>query len=105
MTQFDVYANPIAAARSVFPYVLILQADVAVVSHEIVVAPIASQSKFTVAGSGRLMPKVSIDGRDYVVVTGSLTTLPLADLKRRVANLRDQRPALLGALDLLFFGV
>jgi toxin CcdB len=104
MNQFDVYANPIAAARTIYPYVVVLQSNVANFSHETVVAPIALQTKMAI-GSGRLMPQVNIEARDYVVLTASLTTLPTSDLKRLVANLGGQRAALLGAIDLLFFGV
>jgi hypothetical protein len=74
MTQFDVFANPIANALTVYPYVVVLQSRVA-------------------------------STRGEVVVTGSLTTLPSADLKRKIANLSSNRSELLGAIDLLFVGV
>jgi hypothetical protein len=102
--QFDVYPNPVTAARTIHPYVVVLQSEAATNSTETIVAPLVLRSRLpTVAG--RLLPIVALDDREYVVVTQALVTLPLADLKRRAANLAKYRGPLLGAIDLLFFGL
>lgn len=104
MTQFDVFPNPISSTRSVYPYVVVLQSRAASTRNEVVIAPITRRAN--AAGAvGRLTPIVQIDGRDHVVVTGSLATIQTVDLKRRVASLADHRSELLGAIDLLFFGI
>jgi toxin CcdB len=104
MTQFDVFVNPVAGARSTFPYVVVLQSKLATIRNEIVVAPLTARAKLP-GTMGRLMPVVAVEGREFVVVTGSLATLPLSDLKRQVTNLTEARSALLGAIDLLFYGI
>jgi toxin CcdB len=102
--QFDVFANPVSAARAALPYVVVLQSDITTTSVEAIVAPLALRSKFSEA-AGRLLPHVSFDGRDFVVIAASLAALPIADLRRKVGNLAEYRAELLGAIDLLFYGV
>ena len=104
MTQFDVFATPSPSVRAAYPFVVILQADVSANRVETVVAPIAPRVKVPAAG-GRLLPLVSFNDREYVVLTSAMTTMPSADLKRKVANLVQFRARLLDAIDLLFSGV
>ena len=104
MAQFDVFANPVAAARRAYPLVIHLQSDLLPGSTDIVVAPLAPHRELA-GGSGRLSPVVAIDDEPYAVLVRSLTNLPASDLKRRIANLARYRESLLGAVDLLFYGV
>lgn len=104
MTQFDVFPNPIPSLRTTHPYVVVLQSDLVASRIEAIVAPLTARSR--VAGAaGRLMPVVALADREFVVLTQALTALPARDLKRRVGNLSTRRAELLGALDLLFFGI
>jgi hypothetical protein len=48
---------------------------------------------------------VEIDAEEYVVLVEYMTTVPARELPRRVANLARYRDELLGAVDLLFYGV
>ena len=104
MEQFDVYINPVAAARSAYPYVVNLQSDVTGGGHATVVAPLALASRFD-GMAGRLHPRVSIDAREFILGISELTALPTEDLKRRVANVAAHRAAIMDSIDLLFFGV
>ena len=104
MTQFDVFATPSPSVRAAYPFVVILQADFSANRIETVVAPIAPAVKIPTAG-GRLLPLVSFNQREFVVITNAMTTMPTGDLKRKVANLAPFRARLLDAIDLLFFGV
>jgi toxin CcdB len=102
--QFDVFANPVSAARAALPYVVVLQSDITATNAETIVAPLALRSKFPEL-AGRLLPRVALDDREFVVVTASLAALPLTDLKRKTGNLAAHRGELLAAVGLLFFGV
>jgi toxin CcdB len=104
MTQFDVYANPDPESRTVYPYVVNMQSDVTIGGTDRIVAPLAHRGQLP-GGAGRLTPLVTIDNREYLVATSGLTTLPSRDLKKRIANLAAHRSEMLGAVDLLFFGV
>jgi toxin CcdB len=104
MTQFDVYANPVAAARSAYPFVAVLQSDFALNARDQIVAPMAPlQSMSNVAG--RLTPIVSLQGSDYVVLVHALTGVRSRELKKVNGSVASARHALLAAIDHLFFGV
>lgn len=104
MTQFEVFANPVARARRAYPYVVVLQADVALSGRDRAVAPAAPRAAFG-AIPGRLTPVVAIEEEDFVLLVTSLTTLPAKSLGTAVASLAARREDILAAIDYLFFGV
>lgn len=104
MTQFEVFANPVARARRAYPYVTVLQTAAAQVGRDRVVAPAAPRAAFP-SIPGRLTPVVSIERKDFVLLVTSLTTLPANSLGTGVASLADRREDILAAIDYLFFGV
>jgi toxin CcdB len=104
MTQFEVFANPITRARRAYPYVVVLQAEVAHIGRDRAVAPTVPRAALP-AIPGRLTPVVRIKGKDFVLLVTSLTTLPATSLGTPVASLADRREGILAAIDYLFFGV
>lgn len=102
--QFDVYRNPIPKARRAFPFVAVLQSDLAETGRDTVVAFLAPKPHFP-AMNGRLMPEVTIDGQACLLLTPSLTNLPTAELSQRVDTVAAHRDAIVRALDWLFLGV
>jgi len=108
MTQFDVFPNPSRTSRSGYPLLVVLQTELSAASAERVIAPLAPWGAAqTPAGkwSGRLAPKVSVDGEDYAVLVQSMQSVPTRILVGRVASLSDYRAPIQSAIDLLFFGV
>ena len=104
MTQFEVFANPIARARSSYPFVVMLPADVARGGRERAVAPVAPRAAFPVI-AGRLTPLMTIERDEFVLLVTSVTSIPMQSLGRAVASLGDRRDEILAAIDYLFFGV
>jgi toxin CcdB len=104
MAQFDTFANPIPGSRRVYPFVVCLQSTLLAGRENQVVAPLAPR-KALAGTSSRLAPVISIDDAEYAVLILALMTLPARDLEHRVANLASYRNELLGAADLLFYGV
>lgn len=104
MAQFDVFANPVGRGRRAYPYVVVLQAEVAETAHERVVAPTAPRAAFPTI-PGRLTPVVTIERNDFVLLVTSLTTIPANSLRTAVGTLADRRDDILAAVDYLFFGV
>jgi len=102
--QFDVFVNPIAAARRHYPYVLVLQSDFVDGGPEQIVAPLVPRKSLS-AIAGRLMPIVVVESSELVVLVPALAGLRRRDLKVRVAALSTARTEVLAAIDLLFFGV
>jgi toxin CcdB len=104
MPQFDAYPNPDRTSRAQYPFVICLQSALLADRASQVVAPLVPRGAFAIA-TNRLAPVVRIDDAEYVVLVTSLETLPAALLSRRIANLSRYRESLLGAVDLLFYGV
>lgn len=104
MAQFDAYANPVAAARRAYPYVVILQSAVAGHGRDTIVAPLAPSAAFMPV-TGRLTPVVPLDASDYVVIIPALTSVRTGDLDTLAGSLLRYRTELMAAIDYLFFGV
>lgn len=104
ISQFDTFPNPVTAARKAYPLVVCLQSELVAGGATRVVAPLAPRRALADV-SGRLAPVVSVDDSGYVVLVDRIVNLPVRDLSHRVANLGRHRDALLGAIDLLFYGV
>jgi toxin CcdB len=102
--QFDVFVNPIVAARRAYPYVIVLQSDFAQGATDQIVAPAVPRESLSKI-SGRLTPVVMIETSEHVVLVPALTGLRRGDLGPRVGSLAAQRGELLAAIDFLFFGV
>jgi toxin CcdB len=103
MMQFDVYINPIPAARPAYPFVVAMQSEFANANDQII-APIAPCENILM-GAGRLMPVVALQGADHVVLVPRLTVIRSRDLQEKVSSIASARAPLLAAIDYLFFGV
>jgi toxin CcdB len=104
MTQFDVFENPIDRARRAYPFVVVLQSDLAETGRDRIVAPLVARSRMP-ATAGRLAPHVVLAEVAYVVLVPSLTTLRVDDLTEPRGQLIAYRDDLVAALDYLFLGV
>jgi toxin CcdB len=104
VSQFDVFENPITAARRAYPLVAVLQSDLANTGRDRIVAPLVLRSRLR-GTAGRLTPHVEVAGTQYVLVVPSLATVAVADLRDRKGGLASYRNEIVAALDYLFLGV
>jgi toxin CcdB len=102
--QFDVFVNPIAAARRAYPYVVVLQSDFAQGARDQIVAP-AVPRKSLAKIAGLLTPVVLIESSEHVVMVPALAGVRRSDLKACLCSLAAARSDLLAAIDYLFFGL
>ena len=105
MARFDVYRNENAASNKRFPYLLAVQSELLENLLTCVVVPLGKVS--TVGGKpmDKLMPSITVDGAAWTMYTPELAAVPVAILRKRIENLRQQRDAIQGALDFLFSGI
>jgi toxin CcdB len=104
MTQFDVFVSPVAAMRSAYPFVVVLQSDFARDARDPIVAPLVpldSMSKI----AGRLTPIITFEGSEHVVLVPALMGVRSRDLATRRGSIASSRSEVLAAIDYLFFGV
>jgi toxin CcdB len=104
MMQFDVFVNPIAAARGAYPFVVALQSDFAQYARDQIVAPLVPLSLIPDVIS-RLTPIVSLEGSEHMVLVPALSGVQSRDLGKRNCSIAAARSELLAAIDYLFFGV
>src|SRR5262249_33547959 len=102
--QLDVFPNPLVRARPAYPFVVVLQADIAAFGRERIIAFLAPRAQLGPV-AGRLMPVVEIDGRQFVLLMPSITNLPSHELRGHVANLHAWRDRIVEAIDWTFLGV
>jgi toxin CcdB len=102
--QYDVLDNPILRARRAFPFVAILQSDLADTGSDRIVAPLVPSAQIANV-VGRLMPIVKVRGVDHALIVPRLAAVPAAELRAVKDSLSTYRNEIVAALDLLFLGV
>ncbi len=101
--QLEVFANPLVRARGAYPYVVVLQADIAALGRERIVAFLAPHGQVGNV-AGRLMPVVTLNKRSFVVLMPSITNVPVTALRDPIGDLRDFRESILDAVEATFVG-
>jgi len=103
MAQFDVYANQDAETKGRFPYLLDVQDNMLDTLSTRIVIPLMPVN-FGAMSLERLNPLLSIDGQQYLVSVPELAGVRKSILVQPVANLSENRDAIIAALDVLFTG-
>ncbi len=101
VARFDVYRFNSRAA----PLLLDVQSDILEGLASRVVVPLAPAAKVGKEELPRLKPRISIDGKDYIMMTTDIAALPVARLGAFVASLEESyQVEASNALDFLFYG-
>jgi toxin CcdB len=50
------------------------------------------------------MPRLTIQGEEFILDTPRMAVIPFKHLKKEIANLRDQQHIVIAAIDRLFHG-
>jgi toxin CcdB len=99
MARFDVYQYSNAV-----PLVLDVQAKLLSDLKTRVVVPLLPYSQAKKEELPRLKPVLTVKGKEYVMMTTDIGTLKVSDLGKVIANLEEERYAIIGAIDFLFQG-
>jgi hypothetical protein len=102
--QHDLYANPHLHSRRAFPFVVVLQADLAGGDRRLV-APVAPYVAPFTSVQTRVLPLIEHDAERYTVALPLISSLPRKTLRRAVGSLADYRDDITRALDWLFSGI
>lgn len=101
--QFDVFQNPDSATATDYPLFIILQSDAVDQLSTRVVAPLISPRSMKLFE--KLLPRVIVDRKQYVIAIPDLGVMPIAQIGPVVASLGAERERIIAALDLLFTGI
>jgi toxin CcdB len=82
---------------------VVLQSDQTSAIATRVVAPLVSPR--TIRFLERLLPKVKVNGSDFVIAMPDMGAVPARALPPAIANLEDYRYQIIGAVDLIFSGI
>ena len=104
MSQFLVYRNADAASRKQIPYFLDVQSDLIEMTGSRVVVPLITPER---AGGviRQLMPFVTVCDESMVMDTSQMMGIPMRMLGKPVADLSNERDAIIAALDMLISGI
>ena len=101
MARYDVYANPDSAERRQTPYFVDIQNDYIDTLSTRVVIPLRRESVFGPPARD-LNPTLVVNGENVVLDTAAMGAVPLSELRKRVASLKDDRAQIQEAIDTLF---
>jgi toxin CcdB len=104
VSQYDVFENPIPRARNAFPFVTILQSELADTGRDRMVAPLVDRARMP-GVSGRLTPVVKVLGVEHVLLVPRMAPVGITDLRGVKDQLGPYRNEIVAALDFLFLGV
>jgi len=104
VSQYDVFENPIPRAKDAFPFVTILQSELADTGRDRMVAPLVARARIP-GVSGRLTPIVKVSGVEHVLLVPRMAPVGIADLRSVKDQLGSYRNEIVAALDFLFLGV
>jgi toxin CcdB len=105
MAQFDVYENPNVAQREGFPYLVVLQNDQLDQLSTRFVMPLARLQRPPAHAPRRLAQVVSVHGEELHLAAHLCAPFPTRLLRKPVATLASEAPALLDAIDAVIAGV
>lgn len=102
MARFDVYQNPDVEERKQVPYFLDVQNTFLEIGTRVVI-PLHSLAQHT-HNVRNLNIELTVQGKQVILNTSALGSIPIADLRRPISNLASQQALIQNALDTLFGG-
>lgn len=103
MAQFDVYENGNPDTRQTFPYLLDVQAEILDELPTRVVVPLLKACLLRTAAPV-LNPGFKIASTHVFMFTAQIAAVPVKILGKKICSLKDERTAIIAALDMLFVG-
>ena len=105
MAQFTLYKNQDRRSKNTYPYFVDVQNSLFSELNSRLVIPFARHESLNKTEVERLCPVISILGKDYVLLTHQMTSVPVSILSQEEMSLEDQRYEILDAIDMLITGI
>ncbi len=105
MSQFWIYMNNDKKTKPTYPYFLNVQNDLLEELNSRVVIPLSPLKSVNHRDAKRLCPIINIEGKDCVLLTHQITTVPKSILKTALTDLKEFRPEIIASLDMLITGI
>lgn len=105
MNQYALYKNENKISKKTYPYFVDVQSGLLDSLNSRVVIPLSLSKKMNDTNAKGLCPIVDIEGKDYVLLTHQMTSVPISLLKKEYGTLENCRYEILGAIDILITGI
>jgi toxin CcdB len=105
MPQFAVYKNRNTETRGRFPLLLDVQSDLLEPLSTRVVVPLSPVASARDVVMKQLAPILTIDGKQYVMLTPQLAGVSTRELGQSIGNAMTERATIMAGLDLLITGI
>lgn len=104
MSQFTIYENKNQFTRGAYPYLIDIQSPLFEPLATRLVIPMAAKSQFLDKPIQNLNPIVNINGVEYLVLTQQIAAIKMESLGRALGECKNERHAIVGAIDFLVTG-
>jgi|SRR5690606_3053541 len=105
MPQFTVYKNKNPASRGAYPFLLDIQSDLLGDLQTRVVVPLTKITTLSKKPVRNLMPTLTIDGDNFLLLIPQLAGVNKADLGAEITNASAHRDQIIAAMDFLITGI
>ncbi len=105
MAQYSLYKNENKSSKKIYPLFADVQSDLLDGLNSRIVIPLSLNKQTNNTNVKGLCPIFDINGKDYILLTHQMTSVPASLLKKKEGTLNDYRYEILGAIDLLLTGI
>jgi toxin CcdB len=105
MAQFTIYQNKNAQSKKQFPFLLDVQTNLLDLLQTTVVIPLAKYETNKDKALNQLMPTLTIEGTDYLMVTPQLAGISKKELGKAICDVEYARTDIINAIDFLVTGI
>ena len=103
--QFDIYENTEKDTKKVYPYFVDIQTNLLDSLNSRAVIPLTPVKNASIDYPKKLCPTISIDKKNFALLTHQITTVPLSLLKRKTVSADIYRTEIIAAIDFLATGI
>ncbi|HEY4645616.1 MAG TPA: CcdB family protein [Steroidobacteraceae bacterium] len=104
MRQFTVYRNKNPRTKGALPFLVDVQTDLLEDMQTRAVIPLGKGAALARKPIEHLMPAISFEGEDYLLLTPQLAGISRSDLGAVAGSVAEQRQMILSAIDFLLTG-
>ena len=103
--QFDVYENTDKDTKKVYPFFVDIQTNLLDSLNSRVVIPLTQTNNVSKEYPKNLCPNVSIDSKNYALLSHQITSVPISLLKKKSISIESNRLDVVAAIDFLVTGI
>jgi CcdB protein. len=105
MSQYHIYENLNPNSKQAYPYLIDVQTTLLTDLETRIVIPVALKSKFGKGIIKNLNPIITINKKEYVIITQQIAGIPSKQLGSSVYDCLALRQEILSAIDFLITGI